>query len=74
MPQIYFIISQVSLLRTLQRAKSPIKPTFSLFCGPNQGRESITMTIMMIAAGKEDAISQGVEGANVLTFLLMSVN
>lgn len=73
MPQIYFIISQVSLLRTLQRAESPIKPTFSLFCGPNQGRESITMTIM-IAAGKEDAISQGVEGANVLTFLLMSVN
>jgi len=31
------------------------------------------MTIM-VAAGKEGAINQGVKGANVLTFLLMSVN
>ena len=72
MTQIYFT-SQGSLLRTLQRAKSHTKPTFTLFCGPNQDRESITMTIM-VAAGKEGAINQGVKGANVLTFLLMSVN
>lgn len=72
MTQIYFT-SQVSLLKTLQTAKSPIEPTFTLFCGRNRDRESITMTIM-VAAGKEGVINQGVKGAKVLTFLLMSVN
>lgn len=49
------LCSQVSFLRTLQRASSPIKPTFSLFRGPCQDRESIKMAVM-VAARKEDAI------------------